>query len=277
MPKETPSRRPSLGKAPVSPRVRRGYFECRYGQLHVHNAIPAGGGFEEGTPLLCLHSSPHSGRTFRRFLAIAGVGRSVFAPDLPGFGDSDPPPPGVGVTEQAAAIGDFLDAIRLRQIDLLGHRYGALVAAELAAARPGQVRRMVLVSPPLATDATDSGPHGVVADGSHLLEEWGRAMADCGPGASPAAVSAALAERLRCVSQAAAAAAAERAYSLRARLAQLSMPLLVLRLRDEIGISAAQARDLPARARLVELPERGASLFETAPEAAAEAMESFLR
>ena len=34
----------------AKPRVRRGYFESRYGQLHVHNAIPPGGGFEEGTP-----------------------------------------------------------------------------------------------------------------------------------------------------------------------------------------------------------------------------------
>lgn len=277
MPKETPSRRPSPAKTPGPPRVRRGYFECRYGQLHVHNAIPSGGGFEEGTPLLCLHPSPLSGRTFQRFLAVAGAGRSVFAPDLPGFGDSDPPSAPAGVAEHAAAIGDFLDVIRLRQIDLLGHRYGALVAAELAAARPGQVRRMVLVSPPLATDATDSGLPGVAADGSHLLEEWSRAMAYCGPGASPEAVSGALAERLRNMSQAAAAAAAERAYPLGTRLAQLSMPLLVLRLRDEVGANATQPRDLPARARRVELPEHGASVFETAPQAAAQAMESFLR
>lgn len=58
---------------------------------------------------------------------------------------------------------------------------------------------------------------------------------------------------------------------------QLSMPLLVLRLRDEVGANATQPRDLPARARRVELPEHGASVFETAPQAAAQAMESFLR
>jgi pimeloyl-ACP methyl ester carboxylesterase len=276
MPKETPSRGPSPTKT-APPRISRGYFECRYGQLHVHNAIPSGGGFEEGTPLLCLHPSPFSGRVFQRFLALAGTGRSVFAPDLPGFGDSDPPPPRAGVAEHAAAIGDFLDAMRLREIDLLGHRYGALVAAELAATRPAQVRRMVLVSPPLATHATDSGPPVVAADGSHLLEEWGRAMAYCGPGAAPETVSRVLAERLRNASRAEAAEAAERTYSLRARLVKLSTPLLVLRLRDEVGANAAQPRDLPARARLVEIPERSVSLFETSPEVAAQAMESFLR
>lgn len=284
MPKEPPSRRPAM-----APRVRRGYFECRYGQLHVHNAIPPGGGFQEGTPLLCLHPSSSSGRIFERFLAMIGVGRSVFAPDLPGFGNSDPPPPGAGVAEHAAAIGDFLDAMRLRQIDLLGHRFGALVAVELAAARPAQIRRMVLVSPPLAgegaariegtqpADPAEAQPRqSPAADGSHLLEEWHRAVTDCGPGAPREIVTAALAERLRNGAQAAAAAAAARGYPLRARLAQLSMPLLVLRLGDEVGTQAG-ARDVPARARLVELRERGGSLFETAPEAAAQALEAFLR
>ena len=72
-------------------RVRRGYFECRYGQLHVHAALPPGGGFEEGAPLLCLHDGQGSARIFTRFLAIAGKERSVYAADLPGFGESDAP------------------------------------------------------------------------------------------------------------------------------------------------------------------------------------------
>lgn len=245
--------------------------------MHVHNAIPAGGGFEEGTPLLCLHQSPLSGHAFQRFLAVAGVGRSVFAPDLPGFGDSDPPPPGAGVAEHAAAVGDFLDAMRLRQIDLLGHRFGALVATELAATRPAQVRRLVLVSPPLSADAMEPQLPAPSADGGHLHEEWRQAAAYCGPGAAPAVVTAALAEGLRNSAPAAAAATAQRDYSLRPRLSQVSVPLLVLRLRDDVINNTAQTRDLPARAKLVELPEAGASLFETAPEAAAGALETFLR
>lgn len=269
---------PSRPAATAQPRVRRGYFECRYGQLHVHNAIPSGGGFEEGAPLVCLHPIPHSGRIFERFLAVSGVGRSIFAPDLPGFGDSDPPPPRAGVAEHAAAIGDFLETMRLRQIDLLGHGFGALVAAELAATRPGQVRRLVLVSPPPATDATEPQPvMAPAADGSHLLEEWRRAVAYGGPDAPPGFAAAALAERLRNAHQAAAAAAAERSYALRPRLAPLAVPILVLRLREELVANKGQVRDLPARARLVELPARGASLFETAPEVAAQALEAFLR
>ena len=273
MPKAPPSR----PAATARPRVRRGYFECRYGQLHVHNAIPSGGGFEEGTPLLCLHAIPHSGRSFERFLAIAGAERSIFAPDLPGFGDSDPPAAGAGVAEHAAAIGDFLDAMRLRQIDLLGHRFGALVAAELAATRAAQVKRLVLVSPPLGADGTEPQPPAPAADGSHVLEEWRRAMSYCGPDSQPEVATAVLSERLHNRAQAAAAVAAERGYPLRARLTQVSVPLLVVRLREEVVANKGQAREVPARTRLVELPGQGASIFETAPEVAAQALEAFLR
>jgi pimeloyl-ACP methyl ester carboxylesterase len=267
---------PSRPAAEIPSRVRRGYFECRYGQLHVHHSIPSGGGFEEGTPLLCLHPSPLSGRVFVQFLAAAGVRRSVFAPDLPGFGESDPPAPGAGVPEHTAGIGDFLDAMRLRQIDLLGQGFGALVATELAATRTTQVRRLVLVSPP-AAEIPEAGQRAPSADGSHLLDEWRRAGSHCGPGAPPELINAALAERLRNGLAGAAATAAERGYPLRSRLAASAVPILVLRLRDEVAAHKGQPRDLPARARHIELPAHGASLFETAPEAAAQALEPFLR
>lgn len=273
MRKSSPPRPATL----APPRVRRGYFECRYGQLHVHNAIPAGGGFEEDTPLLCLHPVPHSGRVFVRFLSLAGTTRSVFAPDLPGFGDSDPPSPPADVAAHAAAIGDFLETMRLRQVDLLGQGFGALVAAELAASRPGQVRRLALVAPPRAPTEAQAPPRAAAADGSHLLEEWHRALAYCGPSAPPAIATAVLAERLRNGAQAAAVADAQRAYPLRPRLAQLALPLLVLRLGGEAGADKGQEREMPARARLIELPERHPSLFETAPELAVQALESFLR
>jgi hypothetical protein len=39
----------AAGLEPGAPRLRRAYHDCRYGQLHLHNAIPAGGGFDELT------------------------------------------------------------------------------------------------------------------------------------------------------------------------------------------------------------------------------------
>jgi len=159
-------------------RVRRGYFECRFGQLHVHNSMPPGGGFEEGTALICLHGAAASGRVFREFVVLVGRDRSVYAPDLPGCGESDAPPHAVSAAEYAASIADFLDSVRLRQVDVLGQGAGAVLATELALTRPAQVRRMVLVSVPLASrTAEHAAPTGDLASAAlqyPLRERLGR-------------------------------------------------------------------------------------------------------
>src|SRR5437773_4812480 len=177
MRRETPTRRPLAATA----RVRRGYFECRYGQLHVHNSMPSGGGFEEGRPLLCLHDWPGSGRVFAAFLALAGVDRSAYAPDLPGFGESDPPEPVPAIADYAGAIGDFLDSMHLRHVDLLGQRAGALIATELAVTRPAQIARVVMASPPLLSEserqAAGRGAGPPAAPGAGLPPPGGRAGA----------------------------------------------------------------------------------------------------
>ena len=78
------------GTAP--PRLRRAYFECRHGQLHVHNAIPVGGGFDELTTLICLHGSGRHRPEFLELSKRLGTSRSIYSPDLPGCGESDAPP-----------------------------------------------------------------------------------------------------------------------------------------------------------------------------------------
>ncbi len=136
-------------KFAVSPgvvRTRRAYFDCKFGQLHVRTAFPGTGGFDEQVTLFCLHPSGGSSRTFSRFLSELADVRSVYAPDLPGYGESDSSP-ARGVTDAAAAVSDLANDLRLRQIDLLGVEYGAEVALALAALRPELVRRLVLVGP----------------------------------------------------------------------------------------------------------------------------------
>jgi pimeloyl-ACP methyl ester carboxylesterase len=128
-------------------RTRRAYFDCRFGQLHVRTAFPTTGGFDEGTTLLCLHPSNASSRIFNQFLPEIADDRSVYAPDLPGCGESDPAPTSAS-GEAAAAVADLAADLRLRQIDVLGFRFGAAVALELAAVKPDLVRRLILVAPP---------------------------------------------------------------------------------------------------------------------------------
>lgn len=97
--------------------------------------------------MFCLHPSEGSSRTFDRFLPEIADDRSVYAPDLPGCGESDAAPT-MNYALAANAIADLAADLRLRQIDVLGFRFGAGVALELAAAQPDLVRRLVLVAVP---------------------------------------------------------------------------------------------------------------------------------
>jgi pimeloyl-ACP methyl ester carboxylesterase len=277
MAKGTVTNRP----AGVEPRVRRGYFESRCGQLHVHNAIPPGGGFEEGTPLLCLHHGNGTGRVFARFLSLAGRDRSVYAPDLPGFGDSDAPGSRPSIAEYAAIVGDFLDSMRFRQIDVLGYQIGALIGAEMSIARPKQVRRVVLVSVPVLNDAdreTLRRSSGLPSeDGSHLIAEWKRMMESYGA-AIPLEVRArAFAEKLRNGPQATWALAAAQQYSARERLPLVTQSALVLRPKDDFWEATLRTRELLPKARFVDLATQGNAIFETAPESVADSTRDFLR
>jgi pimeloyl-ACP methyl ester carboxylesterase len=281
MPKATVTNRTA-----AEPRVRRGYFESRFGQLHVHNAIPPGGGFEEGTPLLCIHQTTGSGRVFERFLALAGRDRSVYAPDLPGFGESDPPPTRPAIADYAQAIGDFLDTMRFRQIDLLGYQAGSLVAAEIAIARPQQVRRVVMVSVPVLNDserdAFRRGSSSPSEDGSHLLIEWKRTLESYGPGVSLASVpmemrARAYAEKLKSGVHSTWALAAAQQYASRERLALVTQSALVLRPKDEFWEATLRARELLPKARFIDLGEQGNALFEATPEVVVELTREFLR
>ncbi len=265
----------------AEPRVRRGYFESRFGQLHVHNAIPPGGGFEEGTPLLCIHQTAGSGRVFEPFLALAGRDRSVYAPDLPGFGESDPPPTRSTIADYATAVGDFLDTMRFRQIDLLGYQAGALVAAELAIARPKQVRRVVMVSVPVLNDTERDvfrrGSSAPSEDGAHLLPEWKRTLETYGPSVPLEVRARAFAEKLKSGVHPTWALAAAQQYASRERLALVTQSALVLRPKDDFWEATLRARELLPKARFIDLPDQGNGLFELTPEVVVEVTREFLR
>jgi pimeloyl-ACP methyl ester carboxylesterase len=245
MPKPTPKPTAAAAAAAAAApaRVRRGYFECRYGQLHLHNAMPPGGGFEEDTPLLCLHDCPGSGRSFAPFLALAGRERSVYAPDLPGFGESDGPAARPSLADYVGGLGDFLDTMRLRRLNVLGVRAGALLGAELAIARGTQVERIVMVSVPLAGPAERHA--GSIAPEVPEGERW---------------VLEALAEG-----------------SARERLARLSQKLLVLRPKDDLWEATARVREVLPAARVMDLELSGRELLAHSPARLLEAVRDFLR
>ncbi len=128
--------------------LRKMYVDCRFGQLHLHTSFPSSGGFDELTPLLCVPPPSLTGRVFRPLLRDLGRDRSVYAPDLPGSGESDTPDHAPTIADQTAAFIDLIDSLRLKQVDVVGYQAGSLTAIELALARPEQVRRLILIGIP---------------------------------------------------------------------------------------------------------------------------------
>jgi len=96
--------------------------------------------------VLCIPDAPGSGRYFRPLLASLGTDRSVYAVDVPGSGESDPPPADAGPMQLAAALKDFLDSMRIRCVDLLACGGGAAVAVAMAQQYPSIVGHVALLS-----------------------------------------------------------------------------------------------------------------------------------
>ncbi len=229
----------------TAPRLRRAYFECRYGQLHVHNAIPAGGGFDEQTTLVCLHAAHNTGRVFLEISKVLGQTRSVYSLDLPGCGESDAPPKQLSIGAYAEAVCDFLDSMRFRQVDLLGTQSGSAVAAEVAIAKPKIVRRVAMVSVP-ALDETERKSYRDLSAPEGLSQGalWAR----------NAIVN----------------------WKAQERLPLLTQPLLVLRPKDSFWEAGGRVAKLAPGAKVVDLPDQDKRILEAQPELVAKQLTAFL-
>ena len=69
----------------------------------------------------------------------------VIALDLPGFGESDPPPEAWDVDCYARFMIHFLDELAVDRAHLVGHSHGGRVSIALAADEPERVGRLLLI------------------------------------------------------------------------------------------------------------------------------------
>jgi pimeloyl-ACP methyl ester carboxylesterase len=159
--------------------IRRGYTDCRYGQLHYLRGRPAGDAASKPT-LVMLHQTPSSSVEYEPLLRAMAVDREVIAFDTPGNGMSDWPPQPLDMNGYALAFADGMEALGLgaaRPVDVFGFHTGTLLAAELAISEPQRVGRVVLSGIPYRTEAQRqeqlekirSGPK-LTEDGSEILE-----------------------------------------------------------------------------------------------------------
>ncbi|MGV3572627.1 MAG: alpha/beta fold hydrolase [Ramlibacter sp.] len=123
----------------------------------------------EGPPVVLLHGGSGSWTHWLRNIpALVAAGRTVWAPDLPGFGESASPP---GGEDGDAIVEPLLAGLGQRvpgPFDLVAFSFGTLVAT-LAAARAPRVRRLVLAGAPVLP--LDSGKGVEMAPWRHLATQ----------------------------------------------------------------------------------------------------------
>lgn len=99
----------------------------------------------EGEDLLVLHGWGASIEAVYPIVAgLASVAR-VHAIDLPGFGESEPPPQPWGVEEYQAFVAAYMDAAGIARASIVGHSNGGRIAIRMAATEPARVAKLVLV------------------------------------------------------------------------------------------------------------------------------------
>jgi 2-hydroxy-6-oxonona-2,4-dienedioate hydrolase len=113
-------------------------------------ALPGGGSmawrrFGKGPPLAMIHGGHGSWLHWIRNIDALCERHTVWLPDLPGYGDSDPIESS-GVEEIVDAVVRSLDALvgRGTPVDLCGFSFGGLIASRVAAMR-GDVRKLAVI------------------------------------------------------------------------------------------------------------------------------------
>jgi pimeloyl-ACP methyl ester carboxylesterase len=114
----------------------------RASAIAYREAVPTEDGGAD--PLLCLHGFPESSYMWSEVLAaVAGSGRRAIAPDLPGFGDSPPDPPGTW-ERQVEAAERLRSELGLERVALAVHDWGGLIGLRWACDHPGSTSALVI-------------------------------------------------------------------------------------------------------------------------------------
>ena len=103
-----------------------------------------------GKPLVLVHDYLASRVAWDDVVPRLAARFRVIVPDLPGFGESEKPPPGryrYDFDAFSESLVDLLAAVGLGRVSLCGHAMGGAVALTVAASHAHLVDRLVLVNP----------------------------------------------------------------------------------------------------------------------------------
>ncbi len=126
--------------APTATNVDERAIELRNGTMTTR--VLVGG---QGDPLVYIHGA--GGLMWDPFVEALARDHTVYAPEHPGSGQSTGLEELRDIWDLVLYYNDLLDALGLPSAKVVGHSFGGMVAAELAANNPERVTKLVLIAP----------------------------------------------------------------------------------------------------------------------------------
>ncbi|MEZ5457749.1 MAG: alpha/beta fold hydrolase [Steroidobacteraceae bacterium] len=269
--------------------VKRGYVDCRYGQLHYVRATPVTD-VPQKAPLVLLHQNPSSSVEYDALLRAMGTDREVVAFDTPGNGMSDWPPAPLDMPGYAAAFTDGIASLSLggdAPVDVFGYHTGTLLAAELAIALPRKIGRLVMSGIPYRTPeerrerlAEIENRPRITDDGDAILGQlrrlWTFVVSQRDPGVPLQRAADLFMEKAKPLDRYWWPYQSVWTYDFAARFPLISQPTLILQPREALSESSARAAKLIAQVSIVELPELDRDVFDVGSDLIASKLREFL-
>lgn len=242
--------------------IRKHYVDGPFGQIHLRES-----GETSGTvPLVCLHATAYSSRSFEPLMHALGGSRHIIALDLPGYGESDAPTARPNMADYANAVAA---AIGNDPVDLFGYHTGVYVAAELALRHPAKVRRMTFMGVPYfqALDfehwrARLATPHRLGAALEQFTERWAYLVNDRPTGVSLERGFANFVDELKAWPNGSWAHEAMFSWGSDTRLPLIGCHVTVLNPEGHLAGASRAAAALIPNATVVELPDLSGAVLE---------------
>jgi len=98
-----------------------------------------------GPAVVLLHGYAEDSRMWKPLAVALARNYTVIAPDLPGIGNSSIPTWGLDMTTSARRVRDAVVALGYRDVRVVGHDIGLMVAYAYAAMYPSEVKKLALM------------------------------------------------------------------------------------------------------------------------------------
>jgi len=264
----------------MSGSIRKCYVDGPFGQVHARMTAAVAG----TVPLICLHATAYSSRTFVPLMNQAMGAHQVIAIDLPGYGESDAPGTQIDIAAYADAVATAIRALAgPGPVVLLGYHTGVYVGVELAIRHPDLIARLVLIGIPyfqaldLAYWRGKLGARHVLGDTlTQFDERWDFFVTNRARDVSLERGFENFVDELKAWPNGWWAHDAMFAYDSDARLPILNQPVLVLNTAGHLAHPSRVAAALMPCAQVVEMSDVTGPILDAAPDRIVHAAEAFI-